>query len=115
MSCTHGIAKSSCRICKTIWARKKRAKGGTKEKDRAYYERVKGWLMSTSRSAVYIAVRSGKIPKASTFKCKDCDRQAEVYDHRDYAKPLKVQPVCRSCNSKRGPGKNKIAMGIHHA
>lgn len=25
------------------------------------------------------------------------------YDHRDYTKPLSVEPVCRSCNKLRGP------------
>jgi hypothetical protein len=28
-----------------------------------------------------------------------------VYEHRDYTKPLQVEPVCRSCNALRGPGK----------
>ena len=25
------------------------------------------------------------------------------YDHRDYSKPLEVDPVCRRCNQMRGP------------
>ncbi len=36
--------------------------------------------------------------------CVDCGKQALVYDHRDYNKPLDVEPVCQSCNIKRGPG-----------
>lgn len=35
--------------------------------------------------------------------CKDCSiNRATVYDHRDYANPLDVTPVCASCNSIRG-------------
>jgi len=36
-------------------------------------------------------------------KCTDCDNKAQVYDHREYSKPLEVDPVCKSCNMKRGP------------
>lgn len=36
--------------------------------------------------------------------CVDCKCEpAAVYDHRSYAKPLEVDPVCRPCNVKRGP------------
>jgi len=38
------------------------------------------------------------------MKCEDCGRDAECYDHRDYNKPLDVEPVCRQCNSIRGAG-----------
>jgi hypothetical protein len=37
----------------------------------------------------------------------DCGAKATAYDHRDHAKPLDVQPVCDSCNSKRGPAINQ--------
>lgn len=52
---------------------------------------------------VYKAVLSGSIPPIETLKCVDCGVKAVHYDHRDYNKPLEVVPVCRSCNSKRGP------------
>ena len=36
-------------------------------------------------------------------KCVDCRwRRASMYDHREYRRPLDVQPVCRRCNIKRG-------------
>jgi len=38
--------------------------------------------------------------------CVDCGKRAKVYDHRDYNKPLDVEPVCIKCNSMRGKGKN---------
>lgn len=49
------------------------------------------------------AIRRGELPKASALHCADCGGQASDYDHRDYNKPLDVQPVCRSCNKLRGP------------
>lgn len=36
--------------------------------------------------------------------CVDCGEPAAVYDHRDYYKPMEVEPVCHRCNSRRGPG-----------
>jgi hypothetical protein len=48
------------------------------------------------------AVRHGEIPPARQLACADCGAQALHYDHRDYGRPLDVQPVCRSCNYRRG-------------
>lgn len=52
--------------------------------------------------AVGKAVARGEMPKADTLTCVDCGEPAHGYDHRDYTKPLEVDPVCRSCNHKRG-------------
>lgn len=49
------------------------------------------------------AVRKGLLPPATSKRCVDCKVRAEVYDHREYAKPLDVVPVCRRCNILRGP------------
>lgn len=38
-------------------------------------------------------------------RCAHCDAMAEVYEHRDYAKPLSVRPACRRCNALLGPAK----------
>ena len=43
------------------------------------------------------------IPDGS-IDCTDCDAKAIEYDHRNYFKPLDVEPVCRSCNLMQGPG-----------
>jgi hypothetical protein len=40
-----------------------------------------------------------------SIACTDCDRAAECYDHRDYSRPLDVEPVCQSCNLLRGTAK----------
>lgn len=56
--------------------------------------------------AVHTAIAKGQLPrltKESGITCIDCDRPAAVYEHRDYAKPLEVDPVCHHCNVLRGP------------
>lgn len=55
-----------------------------------------------AHAAVSKAIKTGQLPRPDTLQCADCDRPAEVYDHRDYAKPLEVDAVCRSCNVMRG-------------
>ena len=57
--------------------------------------------------AVSEAIFRGQLPMIKNkTKCVDCGETATVYDHRDYAKPLEVEPVCGSCNKNRGPGLN---------
>jgi hypothetical protein len=48
------------------------------------------------------ARRKGILPPPSVHVCVDCGAQAAVYDHRDYNKPLDVEPVCVPCNAQRG-------------
>lgn len=56
-----------------------------------------------SHKYVVNAIRDGYLPSPSTLTCLDCGAPAKAYDHRDYNKPLDVEPVCHACNSKRGP------------
>lgn len=65
---------------------------------RTYY----GWMLAANR-AICRARAKGLLGAAAEHKCADCEAQAFDWDHRDYAKPLDVQPVCRSCNQRRGP------------
>jgi hypothetical protein len=59
-----------------------------------------------AQRAVRLAIIEGRLPRLDgSVKCKDCGKPAQVYDHREYAKPLEVDPVCRRCNCKRGPAK----------
>jgi hypothetical protein len=52
---------------------------------------------------VSTAVRYGILPRLDgTIACVDCGKAAQEYDHRDYARPLEVAPVCKSCNRRRG-------------
>lgn len=43
------------------------------------------------------------IPGPREYACVDCGLPAQAYDHRYYSHPLEVDPVCLSCNNKRGP------------
>src|SRR3990172_2168897 len=57
-----------------------------------------------AQAAVRIAVKLGVLPCITEkTKCVDCGLQANAYDHRDYNKPLEVEPVCHGCNVRRGP------------
>jgi hypothetical protein len=53
-------------------------------------------------SIVNNARLSGKLADPKSFKCADCSDQAYIWEHRDYSKPLDVQPVCYKCNRRRG-------------
>ena len=53
-------------------------------------------------SAVGMAVKKGLLPVVHSLECVDCSNPATAYDHRDYNKPLQVEPVCDSCNVIRG-------------
>lgn len=55
-----------------------------------------------AHSQVKYAIKHGNLAPIKDMKCVDCGSQAEIYDHKDYNKPLEVEPVCRSCNRKRG-------------
>jgi hypothetical protein len=52
--------------------------------------------------AVNAAKQARAIPPACELTCVDCGSPAFDYDHRDYAHPLRVDPVCRGCNIRRG-------------
>lgn len=57
--------------------------------------------------AVSRAVKTGVLPRLDgTILCVDCGNAATEYEHRDYSKPLAVEPVCHGCNMKRGRGRN---------
>ena len=49
------------------------------------------------------AVRNGILVPVATLTCVDCGKPAQCYEHRDYNKPLEVEPTCKGCNIRRGP------------
>lgn len=57
-----------------------------------------------ARLVTNYAVRVGFLPMPELYACVDCGAPAICYEHRDYNKPLDVEPVCRACNGRRGPG-----------
>lgn len=54
------------------------------------------------------AIRIGHLRAPRNFSCADCQESATEYDHRDYGRPLDVEPVCRGCNARRGPAVGAI-------
>lgn len=56
------------------------------------------------------AVAHGVLSHVKSHTCVDCGKPAQCYDHRDYFKPLDVEPVCNNCNKKRGPALNDIRL-----
>lgn len=55
-----------------------------------------------AQGAVAKARRQGLLADPRMLPCTDCRSAASEYDHRDYNKPLQVEPVCRGCNARRG-------------
>jgi len=65
-------------------------------------------LNSTRAHALVTQARNnGDLPILDgSIDCVDCGKPAHSYDHRDYLKPLDVDPVCRKCNAERGSAIN---------
>lgn len=78
------------------------------EGPRAIYCEACVWLNWKFRERVMRevqrAIRLHELPPVSRFLCVDCGKPAVDYDHRDYLAPLAVEPLCRGCNLRRGPG-----------
>lgn len=59
-----------------------------------------------AQAYVSAAKRMGVLPALDgSIACVDCGKPAAEYEHRDYSRPLDVEPVCNSCNAKRGTAK----------
>jgi len=111
-----GKKLGKCKACKK--ARDKAWKKANPEKCRA---RVKAWKKTNpakkgahsktyeqnnpeknaAHLAVCNAVRRKHLPRVSTCDCVDCGIQAAEYHHKDYSKPLEVEPLCKLCHVKR--------------
>lgn len=100
-----GHRRGRCRPCRAAYSRRHRRTEKGIVTERTWNNRVAGTNMAKAKTRVYLAVRTGRLPKASTQKCP-CGAQASVYDHRDYLKPTEVTAVCRPCNKKLGKGLN---------
>jgi hypothetical protein len=60
-------------------------------------------------SLVQLAIRHGLLTMQPDAKCVDCGKPADVWEHRDYARPLDVKPVCKGCNNRAGHAKHLTA------
>jgi len=100
-----------CKKCKRIWL-KKHYKNNKKHREKQL-QRSRDSVRTNERQAQEFIARLKRyfgFPDAKLFKCDDCGKKAQVYDHRDYDFPEEVVPVCRACNRKRGPGKNQTII-----
>jgi hypothetical protein len=78
-----GARRKFCPDCSLPWAKQQRA----------------------ASSIVKIAIRAGFLPSIAGQKCVDCGEPATGYEHREYRRALDVDPICTSCNFRRGPAK----------
>lgn len=101
----------SCTDCARIKrqrAQEAAARGAaTRAKNNAAWRKpfnAEKFWQSRAHSAVQAAIKRGVLPplKGGHYACVDCGGIALEYDHRDYGRPLDVEPVCRSCNHARG-------------
>lgn len=51
------------------------------------------------------AIESGVLMSPTAHRCVDCGDWAVHWEHRDYSRPLDVEPTCCSCNHRRGPAR----------
>lgn len=69
-----------------------------KAKNKLSYMKMRDWASKVLVNYKY----HGFIVNPEELKCVDCGNQAKHWEHRNYARPLLVEPVCQSCNYKRG-------------
>jgi hypothetical protein len=100
-----------CRECERAYKREYRKRPYVRAKKRIYarnlYKRLKaeGRIDNTKKTAVKRVER--KLPKATTKKCQDCEKQAILWHHPNgYGgeSALDVVPLCGRCH--------KIAHGV---
>lgn len=76
------------------------------------------WLgKDTAQRQVSASIRDGLLPRPRTLRCVDCNGEAVEYEHRDYNRPLTVEPICRGCNFRRGPAvprKGSVELLLAH-
>lgn len=72
-----------------------------RRKARKYFTLAHQFVAAAVRFGDLLDLKKVEVP------CADCKSRAVEYDHRDYMKPLQVDPVCKSCNAARGEGANK--------
>jgi hypothetical protein len=58
-----------------------------------------------ARCILTMAIKAGFIRSHHGQQCVDCGAPAIGLEHREYSRPLDVEPICNSCNFRRGPAK----------
>lgn len=70
-----------------------------------YYDLTPKEIWSRWAMACVVKAKAAGVlpPLDGSIACVDCGAPAKHYDHRDYSRPLDVEPCCHSCNLRRGP------------
>ena len=69
-----------------------------KAKSKLDYMKMRNWAVGVVQMSKY----KNLLESASKKKCVDCGNNANHWEHRNYSRPLLIEPVCQSCNIKRG-------------
>lgn len=102
-------AQAGCGVCDEIVGTWRRAIRLCPACDPGSIRRTQPAGQAAAVMAVMKAKKAGLLPILDgSIKCSDCDKPAAQYDHRDYSRPLVVEPVCVSCNQRRGPAKPAV-------
>lgn len=107
------IVTVECKECGEDFERARR--NYHKHKDTCYWCRDYGWKKGNydkdyqriAWAIMRFHIRTGRLihlksDGSAGVPCVDCGDPATGYDHRDYRKPLEVDPVCNPCNRRRG-------------
>ncbi len=73
-----------------------------KARNKQEYIKMRIWATGVVQNSKYRQF----IGKAKDEKCVDCGKKASHWEHRNYSRPLQIEPVCESCNFKRGRSTN---------
>lgn len=66
--------------------------------------------ISVITNRVRRAMTAAKLQPAEGHDCVDCGKPAKELDHRFYSLPLEVEPVCVTCNQRRGPARDIVEL-----
>jgi DNA-directed RNA polymerase subunit RPC12/RpoP len=96
-----------CAECQTTFTRDAVGSARVIHCDRCRHERFA--VQKRAANALSNGLRHGLVESYMGKACVDCCEPAQCLDHRDYTKPLEVEPVCLSCNFYRPPAKWRTA------
>lgn len=89
----------ACLGCGAIGVRSGRRCDSCSFEHRFYMTIVTGRYEAQAEVSRAKAVGALRAPRG--LACTDCGGSAVEYEHRDYNRPLDVQPICRGCNLRR--------------
>jgi hypothetical protein len=75
--------------------------------------RVWGRIRGVALAHVKQAIRDGRLKPIAGQVCVDCGRPAYAYEHRNYNRPLAVEPVCQPCNYRRGRARLDLTQWLY--